>query len=70
VAPAEAEAVGAALAALSSADAFAAHSIALAPAKIAAPRASRNTRFIGYFAASYPPPRNIVEELGRRVNSQ
>jgi len=54
----------AAPAGLSSADALAVQSSALA--QIARPKASHNTRFI----ASFPAAGIIVEELGRRVNSQ
>jgi hypothetical protein len=63
---AEVEATEAVPAGLSSARAFATHSIPIAPAKVAPLQASRNTRFIAFF----PTASIIVEELGRRVNSQ
>jgi hypothetical protein len=62
----EVEPMGTVLAGLSSARAFAAHSIANAPAKVAPFQASRSTRFI----ASFPTANTIVKELGCRVNSQ
>jgi hypothetical protein len=51
---------------LSTAGAFAAHTNTIAPANIASHKACRNTRLI----ASPPAASMIVEELGRRVNSQ
>ncbi len=62
---AEVEVTGAVAAGLPIAGALAKHSVASALANIALPHASRNTRFI----ASFPTASIIVEELGRRVNS-
>ena len=64
IAVADCEAVAAAPAGLSSADAYAGHGTAHAPAKIATPKARPNRRHI-----VSPPAGIIVEELGRRVNS-
>jgi hypothetical protein len=64
IAVADCDAVAAAPAGLSSADAYRAHGTAHAPAKIATPKARPNRRHI-----VSPPAGIIVEELGRRVNS-
>jgi hypothetical protein len=69
VAIADVDVVGFALAGLSGtavgdaacAAAFTPQSIALAPARIAPPKASRNPRFIASLPASFPPPQSYCE---------